>query len=327
MKYLLNNEIDKNIFYALECGLPITDRPFATIGLNLGLSESKVLERYNYFLNQNIVRRFGGIFDHVRFGYTTTLCAVKVDINDIDKIKKYIDSISEITHCYIRSHAINLWFTFSAHKHDFKNKLNKIKAFFSPNEILCLTALNRYKISVIFDIGSTNELIKQQRQILNFNGEIEYLSEIEKQLVKKMWTVPAISKPFEFISQELDLDSNDALNILRKWKKAGVLKRIALVPFHYKLGYNGNIMCVWKVPTERINLIGRELSKLSEVTHCYERECYSEFDYNLFAMIHGNNYEETLINFQSISNRLSLTNGLPLLSTKEIKKTSLKLFQ
>ena len=86
-------------------------------------------------------------------------------------------------------------------------------------------------------------------------------------------------------------------------------------------------MCVWKADAKNLDVTGKKIAEYREVSHCYERETTPEFNYNLYAMVHGNSYDDAIKTFKKISDSFTLNNGLPLLSTKEIKKTSLKLFQ
>ncbi len=325
MKFKIENKLDKNIFLELEYGLPLTKNPFAVIGKKLNISKDKVLSKIDYFMSNNLIRRFGGVFELNKLGYCSMLCAVKVKQTEIEKISKHLISIPNITHCYIRDYPVNLWFTFSAEKKYFSEKITELRKYFAPDNLICLKALKRFKLSVIFDLG-----IKKINQNLDntiTSNDLPVLTSIDKKLVRELWSIPVISNPYEVIANKLDLSLDYVLDKLLTWKQNGILKRIAIVPYHYNLGYKANIMCVWKADAKNLDKIGNEVAEYSEVSHCYERKTCPEFNYNLYAMIHGNCYEDAMNSIKKISDNLSLDKGFPLLSTKEIKKTSLRLFQ
>ena len=325
MKFKIDNKLDKNIFLELEYGLPISKNPFSIIGKKLNTSEEEILSKVDHFISSKLIRRFGGVFELNKLGYCSMLCAVRVDQPKIEKIGRYLISIPNITHCYIRDYPLNLWFTFSAEKKYFNEKINELRKYFAPDNLLCLKALKRFKLSVIFDLGIKK--INSSFDNTTTYNDLPILTAIDKKLVRELWSIPVISNPYKVIANKLDLSLDYVFKKLITWRKHGILKRIAIIPYHYNLGYKANVMCVWKVEGKNIDKIGEKVAEYSEVSHCYERETCPEFNYNLYAMIHGNCYGDAMNSIEKISKNLSLGNGLPLLSTKEIKKTSLILFQ
>lgn len=326
MKLALKTDIDKEVFLELEKGIPITERPFKRIGDSLNLQEEEVFNEIKKYYAKNLIRRFGGVFDINLIGYKSCLCAVKVDNNNLSYVSEHIKKIPHITHCYVRDYPINLWFTFSIHQNHFEKAINELKSFFEPDILLCLPAVKRFKTSVIFDLGLEKHTL-DTAFLLKSDSSNRYFTEDEKTLARKLWDFPIAINPFKEISKDLGLSSGFIIDKLEEWKKEKILKRIGIIPFHYNLGYKANIMCAWKVPQEKVDSIGLKVSENRNVTHCYERKTYPEFENNFYAMIHGSSLEEASKVFDDISKEINIENGIKLLSTKEIKKTSLKLFQ
>jgi siroheme decarboxylase len=325
MTLKLDKLIDKKLFVLLERGIPITERPFLEIGNELGLSEDEVLCKIKQFSDSSLIRRFGAIFDNPRLGYRSALCAVKIGDTDLNRIADYLKLRKEVTHCYIRNYDINLWFTFSCLDVRFDENMHEIKEFVLPNKLLFLPALKRYKISVIFDLGLNLNNESKLNSNLDIN-EINRFDELDKKIIKSLRNLQIAKNPFALLSEELNIPENTILDKIINWKNRYILKRISLIPYHYKIGYKSNAMCVWRVEQKNLGEIGKFLSSKKEVTHCYERTSYPEFPYNIYAMIHGNSHTITTKIFRNISKELSLNNGKLLFSTKEIKKTSLELF-
>ena len=80
--------------------------------------------------------------------------------------------------------------------------------------------------------------------------------------------------------------------ILKELIDEGVVRRIAAVVDHRKLGFVANVLFAGEVPQERIIQAGQRLARFGLVSHCYERETFEDWPYNLFAMMHGRSMGE-----------------------------------
>jgi DNA-binding Lrp family transcriptional regulator len=111
-------------------------------------------------------------------------------------------------------------------------------------------------------------------------------------------------------------------------KSAGIVRRIALAPNHYRLGMAANGMTVWDVDDERITELGQRIGRLPFVTHCYRRpRALPVWPYNLFAMVHGADRDEVEGKRAEIAAILgSACHAANILYSKKIlKKTGLRL--
>jgi len=140
--------------------------------------------------------------------------------------------------------------------------------------------------------------------------------------------LPVTRRPYHDIAEELGLDHRLVLERIQEMLEQGVIRRIGVVPNHYALGYHANGMSVWNVPDEKIVHFGDIIGKLDFVSHCYHRPRHlPDWPYNLFAMVHGRNREETEKMVQQIAELLGKDDrGHEVLySTKILKKTGLRL--
>lgn len=95
-------------------------------------------------------------------------------------------------------------------------------------------------------------------------------------------------RPYHAVAAALGLDGEDVMARMRRMQAIGIIRRIAAVPNHYRLGYVANGMSVWDVPDDRIYRLGPLVGALDCVTHCYRRPRQPPvWPYNLFAMVHG----------------------------------------
>ena len=140
--------------------------------------------------------------------------------------------------------------------------------------------------------------------------------------------LPLVPRPYHNIAARLGLDVNDVIFRMQTMQQNGIIRRIAAVPNHYALGYKGNGMSVWDVPSELVNELGNKVGALDFVSHCYHRPRFlPEWPYNLFAMVHAHNKDEALLLVNTIADLLGeFDRGHDVLFSKQIlKKTGMRL--
>ncbi|MDH5765579.1 MAG: Lrp/AsnC family transcriptional regulator [Gammaproteobacteria bacterium] len=140
--------------------------------------------------------------------------------------------------------------------------------------------------------------------------------------------LPVVAEPYRVIAEQLGISNELLMQRLETMKKDNRIRRIGVVPNHYKLGYTANGMSVWDVDDNIINEVGEQLGQLEMVTHCYQRPRFPpEWSYNLFAMVHGRDREEVLNKVAQIAELLGSKARKHdiLFSTRILKKTGLRL--
>ena len=171
------------------------------------------------------------------------------------------------------------------------------------------------------------------------------LSALERQYILLTQNgLPLIPKPYDWLAEELNISVDEVLAMTNDFLARGVVRRIAAVPNHYKLGYQFNGMTVWDVKDEHASKFGDAVGKLPFVSHCYLRPRHLPlWNYNLFAMVHGTTPEEIdqyrdqikdllteVLQYRQSQKEVDGTvndtkNNDMLISTKILKKTGLRL--
>lgn len=135
---------------------------------------------------------------------------------------------------------------------------------------------------------SLNEKKPQQR-----NAD-QALDPTDRRLVElSQQGLPLDLHPYRRLGEQLELPEAEVIERLQRLMDNGVVRRIGLVPNHYKLGYRYNAMTVWDIPDEKVTELGEQVGALPFVSHSYERpRALPLWPYNLFAMVHGRNEDE-----------------------------------
>jgi DNA-binding Lrp family transcriptional regulator len=140
--------------------------------------------------------------------------------------------------------------------------------------------------------------------------------------------LPRTTRPYHTVAEKLALPAEELITRIRHMHELGIIRRIGVVPNHYKLGYKGNGMSVWNVPDEHIREYGQRIGALDFVSHCYHRpRKLPEWPYNLFAMVHGHDRAEVAEKVAQIAAMLGEDNHghTVLFSTRILKKTGLRI--
>lgn len=140
--------------------------------------------------------------------------------------------------------------------------------------------------------------------------------------------LPLVPRPYEAIAKQVGVSADEVKQRMLAMLERGVIRRIAAVPNHYRLGFQANGMTVWDVPDDKVRELGRQVGALQVVSHCYHRPRHlPDWPYNLFAMVHAPSREEVLHQVAQISRLLGEHDRghEVLFSTRILKKTGLRL--
>ena len=132
--------------------------------------------------------------------------------------------------------------------------------------------------------------------------------------------------PYKDVADELGLTEDDVISRIKAYKDNGMLRRFGTMLRHQTAGFRANGMSIWNVPEEDVDRVGAQLAACPEVTHCYERQSFSDWPYNVYGMIHGKSKEDVLDVMKRIAEETGMKDCDVLFSVREFKKTSVVYF-
>jgi len=327
------SQVPEPILVALQQGLPLCPRPFETAAQALGISEETLLAHAANLLDSGIARRLGGIFDSRRMGFTTALCAVRVQFPaDEPRVAELIED-PHITHCYERGNhdAIanlqadlaweslpNLWFTYGAEQTAFDTGLAWARCLLAPAEVIVLPAIRHFRTHVILGRQAPSPAAPAMH-----TNELPPLTEPERRVVQVLQGSSQLCAEFyESVAVQAGMSRDQLLATLQNMVAGGRLKRVALVLRHRSAGYAANAMCGWQVGPLQVAAMGGGLAESPCVTHCYERPSSAMYPFNLYAMMHARTWREFRTGYGKAVEHLGLSEGILMCSLREFKKTS-----
>lgn len=151
---------------------------------------------------------------------------------------------------------------------------------------------------------------------------------IDKKIIHVLQNgIPVVAEPFAALAKEVGIPTEDFLARLRRLKEEGILRRMGAVLQHRHAGFKANVLCIWKVPEEWLDEVGKIISAESFVSHCYTRSTTPEWPYNLYTMIHGHTKEQCDEIAERIASENNLTERKMLYTVREWKKASMRYFE
>lgn len=104
------DEFDRAIVNRLQGGFPLVARPYAAVAAELGLTEKSLIARLRKLLDEQVLTRFGPMYQVERMGGAFSLAALRVPPADWDRVAKIVNDLPEVAHNYERDHEYNMWF-------------------------------------------------------------------------------------------------------------------------------------------------------------------------------------------------------------------------
>ena len=149
------DELDSRIFNALQNDFPIARRPYHLIAEKLQISCDRLFDRVQKLNADGVIRRIGAGINSREFGFSSTLAAISIDPENVQKASETIAKFHEVTHSYLRNDKFNVWFTIIAPSNERTEQiLGQIRTELSlqPNRILNLPMKRLFKLDTKFKI-------------------------------------------------------------------------------------------------------------------------------------------------------------------------------
>lgn len=153
------------------------------------------------------------------------------------------------------------------------------------------------------------------------------VTETEQMILKQLQQdLPITSRPFHSMAKTVGVSEEEFLAQVKALKERGIIRRVNAVLRHRLVGYQANALCVWKIDQNRIDEVGTLFAGLTEITHCYERETYPHWQYNLYTMVHAVTRRDCEKIIQKMSGLAGVKEYQVFYSTQELKKSTMIYF-
>lgn len=104
------NDRELRLIAAIQDGLPLVPRPYASIGERMGIGEAEVIAGLRRLIHGGVIKRFGVIVRHRELGYRANAMVVW-DVPDarVGEAGRTLAALPFVTLCYRRPRRLPLW--------------------------------------------------------------------------------------------------------------------------------------------------------------------------------------------------------------------------
>lgn len=104
------NALDRMLIGLIQGGLPLTPRPFAAVGVRMGLTEQDVIDRLVSYLDHGVIKRLGVVVRHHELGYKANAMVVwNLPDNEVRAVGERVARVEGVTLCYRRRRHVPQW--------------------------------------------------------------------------------------------------------------------------------------------------------------------------------------------------------------------------
>lgn len=322
-------EMDKKLLNDIQWVFPLVDRPYQEIGKNYGITEEEVMRRIKSMKKLGLIRQINAIFDTRRLGYKSALIAFAVKPDKLDVVAEKVNEHPGVSHNYERNHEYNMWFTLAVPPEtDMKDDLDKMASLDGVIKYRLLPTLKMYKIGVKLDmVNDDAQKPKPTDEVKELNSDRLEITDRDKDFIRELQKdLQVIPEPFRPLADSLGITTTELYAKAKQYEEVGLMRRFAAILRHRDAGFVANGMVVWNVPEDRVDDVGLKLAAFPQVSHCYRRPVYPDWQYNVFSMVHARSLEAAEKMAVEMSEMIGVKDYRILFSSREFKKERVKYF-
>ncbi|MEW8111867.1 MAG: hypothetical protein AB2771_01320 [Candidatus Thiodiazotropha endolucinida] len=319
---------ERQLINRFQGGVDLTNRPFREMAKALDSEEDTVLGSVQCLLERGWLSRFGPLYNAERLGGSLVLAAMSVPDAKFNKITEQVNALAAVAHNYRRDHWLNMWFVLATDTTDSMQAIiqqieseTELRVYAFPKE-------QEFYLGLWFEMGDDGSLNTRSIPAVAAT-ETFNLDDLDRRIIAETQQgLPLTHDPCQTLAWRIGCWPSEVVTRMDNMLQSGVIRRLGLVPNHYRLGFKGNGMTVWNIPDDQLREAGERIGAMDFVSHCYARPRHlPDWPYNLFAMVHGRDRGDVMQKVNELSRQLREYNQghEVLFSSSVLKKTGMRL--
>ncbi len=318
--------LDKTILAQLQRDIPLVEHPFAALAEQLGATQENLIARVVALRSGGIIRDISAIFHPPALGYRQALVAFAAGANP-DAAGEIVATHPGVSHCYERNHErYSLWFTVAvspASRLGLEPTVARLAEMATIEAYHLLPTIETLKLAVRFDFSADTPQHASTSAPPAEAEPIELTDEIVEATRILQCDLPATAAPFADLLTEHQstLTVERLLAIANQLRNLGVMRRYAAVFHHRRAGAGYNVMAVWQCPSRAA---AKRAAEHPAVSHCYRRETYADWPYDLYTMVHATDAAQAKTVLSELQTTIAPAGSLFLETGREYKKSRVR---
>ncbi|MDH3695512.1 MAG: Lrp/AsnC family transcriptional regulator [Gammaproteobacteria bacterium] len=287
------NRLQQALLNDYQRSFPLTSEPFHIIANQLNTDPQVVMHMLDQLKRDGYISRIGPVFRPNTLG-ASTLAAMSVPASSLQLVADHVSAHPQVNHNYERGHTLNLWFVVNADSVEQRDAVIANIEWETGIPVISLPLVRDYHIDLGFKIDfddvppipkSLHDAKCATKSKNGTTNKSDFISVLQTGL-------SITDNPYTKLAQQTGLTEDAVIDRIQDMIEKSTIKRFGVVVRHHELGYRANAMCVWDVPDDVVEVLGKGLAQSPHVTLCYQRpRRLPQWRYNLFCMIHGKDRE------------------------------------
>ncbi len=144
--------VEKKVLNAIQEVIPFTPRPFEALAGRIGITEQKFIETMQALKDKKILRDYSARLNHRELGFKSTLFGLRVPPDRIAAAVSAIVPFREVTHCFRRDGAYNIWVAFIFRGSRDKDFLRKMTPIIGKGNVINLKTVKKFKLMTRLEV-------------------------------------------------------------------------------------------------------------------------------------------------------------------------------
>ena len=269
---------------------PTCEAPYAEIASSLGTTQDWVLATLRRWINEARVRRVGATFAPTT-ATATTLAAMTVPASRLAVVSRNLAARRGVVDIIGREHRFNLWFTLAASDVPALDAIVHDIARTAVLSVISVPLLREYRSALDDDLDAALGAKAARGQAAAPAGSMPD-SDSVRIVAALQDGLPLVARPYASIAERAGLryEGRERVvrDLIRRWLDDGFIERLGLIVSHRYSDAAVQVMAVWDVPDEEVDIRGRMLAREQGVMRCCRRSrALHAWPYNLFCEFHG----------------------------------------
>ena len=300
---MILSPFDKQLCEQVQLALPLTERPFATLGASLDADEDKVLFRLQTLLKEGVITRLGLQLNPLALGRAVTLVASSVPEEQIHWATEILNSQEWSSDLTLRDHHYNLWFQLEG------PDMKEVERTLAELGAQCSLGFHSLPALWTFKDQDYLAITGQARASLNTRpgpqSKVD-LSEEEKQLLRDMqgdW--PLRGRLFDAWATP-QRPVGKVLSLTQGLLDRGVIRRCGAQLNPRPLGYQAQALWACRIPDHAIEEVGLYTAGFGCVRSVHHRQAFADWRYNLYVTLQARRSDEIQQTTQQIGQHFGI---------------------
>ena len=151
------DDTDLAILKTVQRAFPLSTRPYDVLARQLGLAADAVHRRVSALRRTGVIRRIGPLFSSRKLGFRGHLVAARVEPDAVDDLAALLEEHDEVTHNYLRSGPLNVWFTVTlCETDDLERILGEVRSARGVTAVVTFPTRKIFKLDASFEVGDND---------------------------------------------------------------------------------------------------------------------------------------------------------------------------